>query len=299
MRSPLSLVLGAVALVALALANDALRARSHASFASGQRYEDIYYLPPPGALRYLSLGWDEALADLIWLRALVYFGDELVHQGQVRHVFDYTEAMLALDPRFAAVYRWVGMAALYRPVAVPVEDMERAIAIMERGARLFPNDGRLAWDLGATLVFELAPHLEDPEEKDRVRERGLPHLQRAVRLGAAPPWAALTNASLLSHLGRTEQAARHLEEMYLAIDDEQTRARIAERIRTLRARAEAEAFVAAMRELEERHRESFPYVSPSLFLLLGDRPPVDLVAPVRDGLPRSLARDGGGLEGAP
>src|SRR5690606_36908356 len=101
MRRTLAPWIGLLAVFALAVASDALRARSHASFASGQRYEDIYYLPPPAALRYVSLGWDEAAADLVWLRALVYFGDELIHEGQVRHVFDYTEAMLALDPRFA------------------------------------------------------------------------------------------------------------------------------------------------------------------------------------------------------
>lgn len=280
-----------LALVALCSLGDALRTRSHASFASGQRYEDVYYLPPPGALRYVSLGFDEALADLIWLRALVYFGDELIHDGGVRYVFEYTEAMLELDPRFRAVYRWVGMAALYRPQAVPVEEIEQAVAIMERGARLFPDDGELAWDIGATLVFELAPHIEDPDAKDRVRERGLPYLTSAVRRGAAPQWAALTNASLLSRLGRTEQAARHLEEMYLSVDDEATRARIAERIRMLRERADAEAFVTAMNQLESERRASFPYVSPSMFLLLGPRPPVDLTAPVRDGVAASLASE--------
>lgn len=293
MRPRLIAALGLVAVVALAAASDRLRARSHASYASAQRYEEIYYLPPPGSLRYFSLGWDEPLADLIWLRSLVYFGDELTHDGRVRYVFDYTEAMLELDPRFLAVYRWVGMAALYRPGAVPTDEIERAIEIMERGARIFPEDGELAWDVGATLVFELAPLLDDPRAKDRARERGLPYLTTAVRRGAAPEWAALTNASLLSQLGRTEQAARHLEEMYLSVQDERTRERIGERIRALRERGEADAFVAAMTELERDRRSQLPYLPPSLYLLVGPRPPVDLDTSIREGLPRALTAPDG------
>ncbi len=280
----------AVALVIpLALASLELRARSHASYVSGQRYEDVYYLPPAEWLRVFSAGWDEALADLIWMRALVYFGDEFREGGQVRHVFDYAEAMLALDPRFPAVYRWVGMAGLYRPQAIAPEDIERSVAIMQRGARLFPEDGELAWDIGAALVFELVPLLEDEAAQDAARERGMPYLLAAARLGAAPEWAALSNASLLARIGRDEQAARHLEEMYLTVDDPALRESIGERIRELRERAEAEAFLAAMSELERRRQAELPYVAPSFYLLAGPRPPVDLARPVREGLPRALA----------
>ncbi len=276
-------------LVGLIGAVDLLRSTSHATYRSGQRYEDVYYLPPTEWLPVFSLGWDAALADLVWLRALVYFGDEFRHGGAVRHVFEYTEAMLALDPDFQAVYRWIGVAGLYRPQAVAPEDMERAIGLMERGVERFPEDGDLAWSLGANLAFELAPVLDDIERANQARARGLPYLMRAVRLGAAPEWAALSNASLLTRIGRGEQAARHLEEMYLSVSDPATRERIAERIRDLRARNEAEAFVVAMEELEARRTAELPYLPVGLYVQVGPRPPVDVVAPIREGLPQALA----------
>lgn len=276
-------------LLALVPAADGLRHRSSAAYASGLRYEDVYYLPPLDWVRVFSLGWHEASADLIWLRALVYFGDELRQGGSVRHAFDYTEAMLALDPDFRAAYRWIGVAGLYGPQAVTPDDVERAVAIMERGAARFPEDGPLAWDLGANLAFELAPILDDPDEKDRARARGLPHLMRAVRLGAAPEWGSLSNASLLIRIGRDEQAARHLEEMYLSVRDPATREQIAARIHQLRTRAESRAFVAAMEELERARDAELPYVSPELYPFVGPRPPVDLSGPIREGLPRAYA----------
>jgi hypothetical protein len=289
MSSPKLAVPLLLAVASLAWLSDALRARAHRSFVRAQTYEDVYYLPPEDTLGWFSLGHDAALADLIWMRALVYYGDEFQREGQVRFVFDYGEAIEALDPDFRAVYRWVGTAGMYRPTRLEREDIERSIAFMERGLTRFPEDGELAWELGAAYVFELAPLFDDPDDKDRVRERGLPYLMRAARLGAAPEWASLTNASLLERVGRTEQAASHLEEMYLAVDDPDMRERIANRIAELRERTEAEAFMAQMRELEEERRVNYPYLPPSLYLLVGPRDPLDLAAPIRKGLPAALS----------
>jgi hypothetical protein len=279
------------ALLALAIfASDVLRASAHERFVSGQRYEDVYYLPPAEWLRVFSLGYDEALADLIWMRALVYFGDEFRHSGRIEYVFEYANAIATLDPHFLAIYNWVGMAGLYRPVAITPEDIERSVAFMKRGERYFPDDGELQWNIGAALVFELPPLLGSDEEGiRRARERGLPYLMAAVRRGAAPDWAALSNASLLERIGRQEQAARHLEEMYATVEDPETRERIATRIRELRDRAQAEAFLESTRELEDARVRDFPYVRSSMYHLLGARPPVDVIGPVRDGAARALS----------
>ena len=162
MRAPLALA--ALAILALAAASDGLRASAHERYRSAQRYEDVYYLPPAEWLPVLSLGWDEAAADLLWMRALVYFGEEFQHSSGLRYVFDYGDAIVTLDPHFLAAYRWMGMAALYRPVEITTDDVERAVAFMQRGEALFPEDGELAWNIGAALVFELPGMLGDDVE---------------------------------------------------------------------------------------------------------------------------------------
>lgn len=260
-----------------------VRGLAHGRYRAGQTYADVYYVPPAVWLPALSLGYREAMADLLWTRALVYFGDEMRQRGRVAHVFDYAEAMLALDPHFRAVYRWVGVAGVYRPQPVSPADIRRAIDFLKEGSRRFPEDGELAWTLGATLAFELSPLLDDPEQKRRVQAQAAEYLSVAVRLGAAPDWAVLTNAALLGRVGRAEQAARHLEEMFLTVDDPRTRAAMAERIRELRSEVEAEAFVHAMEDGERRRLRSFPYLSPTLFLMVGERPPLDILEPLKSG----------------
>jgi len=263
--------IGLICLLALPLFS--LRERGAAHYEAAQRYEDIYYLPTADSLPYFSLGYREALANLIWIRGLIYFGEELQNRGDVSHIFRYAQAVLTLDQHFTRVYRWVASTSLYRPGEIQVDDIEQALTFLERGVELNPNDAELLWDLGATLSYELAPRVEDDlERKEELKRRGSVYLLRAARLGAGPPWVALSNASQLMRLGQNEQAIRHLEEMYGVVRDDEVRQQIAQRIGMLRSEGHAEALRLAHESFEARRLRDYPYLPPTLFLILGSPP---------------------------
>src|SRR4030095_10922824 len=134
-------------------------------------YDYVYSVPPPEWLGVFSLGDKEALANLLWVRALIYFGDEVRYGKSAADVARYGGALVTLDPEFRRVYRWEGTTLLFRPGVVSISDVRRAVAFLERGARQFPEDPEIAWDLGATLAYELAPRLRNQKESQRVREK--------------------------------------------------------------------------------------------------------------------------------
>jgi len=272
-----------LALILLALLSLVLRrpAREHA--ASTQTYEDIYYLPPPSWLPVLSLGYQSALLDLLWIRALVYVGDEFGHAGAMRYVFDYTESMLVLEPDFEPTYHWIASAGLYQTAEITRDDLLRTVALLERGVERLPNSGQLQWDLGATLAFESSPFAIDDAERDEWRLQGLEHLMIATRLGAAPPWMALSSASMLMRVGANERAVEHLEEMYATIDDVAVRDSIAARIADLRGESYSAAFIDEADALEDARRREFPYAHPHMYFLVGSRPPIDVDSSLREG----------------
>jgi len=273
MSRDLSSVLRVLAVLLIASVGAALlRGPAMRGYLAGERYEDIYYLPPPTWLRVFSLGHEEALADLIWMRALVYFGEELGERGDVSHVFEYGDAIVTLDPYFPAAYRWVGTSALYRTGEITARDGQRAVAFLERGVHQYPDDPEMLWQLGATLTYELPPLLTDQAAKSEAKRRGIPYLEAAARRGGGPPWLVLTNASQLERLGRAEQAIRHLEEMYATVRDDDTRQQIALHLTRLRSAAYAEAFEAAQRDLDARRWRDAAYLAPTLFLLTEPRP---------------------------
>jgi hypothetical protein len=248
-----------------------LRSRSMDHYLATQTYEDIYYLPPPNWLQVMSLGYRRALADLIWLRALIYFGDEFENRGAVKHVFNYGDSMLALDPDFRRVYGWVGVAGVYTPTGSPLAFIERAIDVLRRGVERFPEDGQLAWDAGATIAYELLPNLrrDDPRRR-RLKAEANDYMLAAARLGAGPPWLVLTNATALRKLGQKDRELRHLEEMYAVVRDPSVKTQIEIRLAQLRSEAYAEAFRRANEEFEQRRREEFPYLPSTLYLFVAD-----------------------------
>ncbi|MEM9189962.1 MAG: hypothetical protein AAGF12_12340 [Myxococcota bacterium] len=250
-----------------AVAGRTLRLRALAHHEATETYESVYYLPEKEWLPSFSVGYDEAVADGLWMRALIYYGDELSHQASVDHVFHYADAILTLDSHFRRVYRWAGMAGMYHGDST-MDDVRESIGFLERGVRQFPDDPEMAWDLGASLKFELAPHLEAGEEKEQASLRGLEFMQSAARMGYGPSWMVLANANQLRDLGQTEQAIRHLEEMYDLVDDADVRANIEEQITQLRTEADARALQATFEELEAGRQRDFPYVDAGLYLLL-------------------------------
>jgi hypothetical protein len=266
----LALALAVAAQVALVT-----RRQGESHYLHTQRYEDVYYLPPPAWLTVFSLGHREALAGLIWLRSLIYFGDELMHRGEVRHLFPYTDAMLTLDPYFKKVYMWISSCALYRTGTITAADAKQVIAYLERGVRLFPDDGELAWTLGADYLYELPSLLATPEERAEAKRRGLEHLEVAALRGAGPPWLALSTATELGKLGQHEQEIAHLEEIYAQVSDPDVRWQIEHRLSRLRSAAYTEAFRRANEELEAARIRDFPYLDSGLYLLVGPKPPFD------------------------
>ncbi len=265
----------ALALVVAVGAVRVTRRNGQAHFLATQRYEDIYYLPPPAWLQVFSLGHREALADLIWLRSLIYFGDELLHGGQVSNLYNYADAMLALDPHFKRVYSWVASCALYRSGSVTAKDARKAIHYLEQAAQLYPDDGEVAWNLGADYLYELVPMLKDPAQITEARQRGVEHLKVAALRGAGPPWLGLSTAAELDRLGQHEQEISHLQEVYAQVSDPAMKAGIEARLALLRSSAYAEALRRTDEELERARKRDFPYLDPDLYLLVGPRPPFD------------------------
>ncbi len=278
MSTRASLIALLSALLALALLRPI---REHARIST--TYEDVYYVPPTSWLPLFSLGHDSALADVLWIRSLVYLGDEYRHAGALSHVFDYTDAILTLDPHFEAAYHWIASAGLYQPEEIGRPELLRTIEILTRGVERLPDSGQLQWDLGATYAFESSPYALDDAERDEWRLRGIEHLMIATRLGAAPPWMMLSNAAMLMRVGANERAIEHLEEMYASVDDANTREQIALRIAAIRGETYSTAFVGEAEAFEEARMQAFPYAHPHLYFLMGPRPPVDVDSSLRDG----------------
>jgi hypothetical protein len=255
-------------LAGAALAEDHALAR-RAQFPAS---EDALYLPRASALRAMLLGHGEAAADLVYIRAIVYFDTQLREKGEHHWLENYLDTITELDPKWRMPYRWAGVAAMYNGKPITNQMVELSSHFLELGARQFPDDWELPFMLGCNYLFEL--HTSDPQQRDEWRRIGGEWIRHAADVGGAPSWVPLLSATIMRQEGQDEAAVHHLEEVYVSTQDEGTRQQVRNELLALHSRLDLEREGRERRAFELAWRRTLPYASQDLFVAVGaPRPP--------------------------
>lgn len=234
--------------------------------------EDLLYLPKPSALKIMSLGHHELTASLVFVRALVYFGGEIVSkEKKFTWIDNYLDTMVSLDPKFEMAYRWAGSAIMYNGREITNDMVERSNSFLRRGVEHFPHSWQLPWMLGCNYLFEM--RTQDQAQRKEWDRQGSEWIRQAALVGDAPPWASLLAAQIMEKEGRTEASIKYLEEVYLTTSDEKTKTEIRNRILYLRKSQDAaEGLERRSKDFDQRWRRTLPYGDPNLFVALGEGP---------------------------
>ena len=210
--------------------------------------EEIASAIPSGeALRLLSLGHNEAMADLIWLNALSFYGRYRIVNTDVRWLDPHINAIATVDPKFRLVYEWAGAVIMYGG-EINNESVMAANEVLERGVERFPYDWSLRMMLGVNYTYELIPRTPaELELEESWRRYGAEQLAIGADLPNAPDNLRLASTSLLRRRAGWERVAQSIEESYLSASSDQAR--------TVRRHAEAHLPPLEFQALL-RHREA-------------------------------------------
>jgi hypothetical protein len=243
---------------------------------------DLLYLPRPSVLHALSLGHDELTADLVFIRAIIYFGGQFHGQREYRWLDRYLDTIVALDPRWRTPYRWAGVATMYDGRTITNESVMLSSHFLELGAKQFPRDWELPFMLGCNYLFELKT--DDPAEKATWRREGGEWIRHAALVGGAPSWVPLLAATILRQEGQDEAAIRHLEEVYYSTRDERTREEVRNRLVSLHAQVDFAKEARERAAFQDAWQRALPYAPADLFVAVGPTPSprMDLEALARD-----------------
>jgi hypothetical protein len=105
--------------------------------------DELLYYPSGVAIEKASLGHQNTAADIAWLRAIQYYGE---HKRSDRtftmtgHIFDI---ITDLDPQFVNAYIFGGLVT-----AEDAGDVQRGVALMEKGVRHNPESWQMAFETG-------------------------------------------------------------------------------------------------------------------------------------------------------
>ncbi|MBO0856979.1 MAG: hypothetical protein J2P21_00695 [Chloracidobacterium sp.] len=171
--------------------------------------EEELYVNSGAALKRASLGFDGLMADIYWIRTLLYFGGEFERQRAANQYFDVSRLNLLeqllditveLDPKMIPAYR-------FGAVFLPEIDAEGAVQFIERGIRNNPDEWRLYQDLGFAQW-----------RRNRFREAAEAYAQGA-KLPDAPAWIRTMPPLMLAKGGERETARAMFLRLYEESDD--------------------------------------------------------------------------------
>jgi hypothetical protein len=167
-------------------------------------------LPPtlwmrsPAVLDRLALGFDALVADVYWIRAVVYYGG-VRRTVDPKKTYDLLYPLLdittSLDPDFLLAYR---MGAIFLSEQYPggAGRPDLAVALLEKGTRARPDAWQLPHDIGFVYFWSYRDYIRAAEWLDRASTR--PN---------APSWLKPVVAGMLARGGERDTARALWTEM--------------------------------------------------------------------------------------
>lgn len=117
--------------------------------------EELAYFPSGKFLKPVVIEYENLAADLVWLRAIQYYGHHLMTDRRYTWLGHIFNILTQLDPRFVGAYRFGGMT-----LAWDAREPEEAIRLLRRGMRLNP----LRWEFPFDIALIYYMILKDYEK---------------------------------------------------------------------------------------------------------------------------------------
>jgi len=180
----------------------------------GQLAGDDPMLPRSGEdLARISFGFNGLLADLFWVRTVLYFGGSLEEQRRAGDRFTLDNmpllepllrATTEIDPHHIAAYRFGAYFLAYR-------DFDQAVDFTRRGIEHNPLEWRLYQDLG--MIYWRAGRYREASQACAV----------GAELPGAPAWMKGLSATMAARGGEIETARELFTRLYEESRDENIR----------------------------------------------------------------------------
>lgn len=171
-------------------------------------------VPASRTAQAVGAGFDNILADALYVQTLVYFGRHLFRDKEYHNVGPVLRLLTDLDPRFDAAYFYGAM------MLGDSGKWDEAEALLSKGLAAHPGDWSYAYNAGMHLFL----FAKEPDQYDRAAEL----FKKAAALPGAPPDAHFMVARIYDLTDRKDLLVAAWRATYKQAADKETRT-VAER----------------------------------------------------------------------
>ncbi len=206
-----------------------------------ERIEDLKYLPSGKFLRGAALGYDELLSDILWIKAISYFGGHIMTDRRYDWLYHIIDIVTTLDAPFEYPYEFGGVV-----LAAEVSDVDASIKILKKGMKNVSRTHWRYWYLPFYLGYDYWYYKGD-------FAAGARYLEVAAKLPGRPPYLPMLVARMHADSGNPEIGIIFLEEMYHSVSNERMKRKIAERIKETMVERDLQMLEKARDAFKEKH----------------------------------------------
>lgn len=168
--------------------------------------DELLYLPNEHLLEHFTAGMSGVIADLLWIRCLLYTGEHFRGDHNFTWLNQMCDMVTRLDPYFVDAHRYGGVF-----LAMLKADDDACIQLLKRGMANNPEAWELPYEIAMTFL------LNRPDEPDSPVQAAK-YLTLAIETGNAPPFVLELAESL--HRGHNLlELERGMWESMLQSDD--------------------------------------------------------------------------------
>jgi len=104
---------------------------------------ELMYFPSGRFMSAVTVGYDNLAADLVWLRAIQYYGEHRLTDLKFEYLGHIFDILTTLDSRFINAYTFGSLL-----LADDADEPDRALALLDKGMRNNPHDWRIPFIKG-------------------------------------------------------------------------------------------------------------------------------------------------------
>ena len=227
--------------------------------------DEVLFVTDSMSTKLMSLGYQQAAADVMWLRSIQYFVTHLLTDRRYPWLEHFVYQIIDLDPRFKHIYLWAGSCMLYGGEITP-EKVHASNRIYEAALRRFPNDYEPAYRLGMNYYSEL--RVKNEEERERYKAMGIAYFERAAQAPDAPPTIFDLLRGIAKQMGRDDVLFYALTDELLRVNDPERRKQLEARLEKLSGNLKSSSndqlglaqWIEQARKQEQNRKKRAPYI---------------------------------------
>ncbi len=121
-----------------------------------QSVESFLYLPSGNFLKGAALGYDEMLGDLLWIKAVGYFGGHINTDRNYQWLAHLLDVATTLDPLYQYPYEFGGVI-----LAAEAGEVDKSIALLKKGMENVSKADPRYWYFPFFLAYNYMYHKND------------------------------------------------------------------------------------------------------------------------------------------